>query len=56
MTISFPDLKEVIKIYERKGVRGPLLKKKEAEAVEDRVSISEEARKKLAESQFYKGE
>ncbi len=53
MTINFPDVKEVIRIYERKGVRGPLSKREEIS--QDRVSISEEARKKLAEIRSQKG-
>jgi len=56
MSINFPDLKEVIKIYERKGLKSPLLRKKEVERSEDRVSISEEARRKLAEIQSREGE
>jgi len=45
MTINFPDLKEVIKIYNRKGAKRPLLTAEKAEKTRDKITISEEARK-----------
>ncbi|OAQ21452.1 hypothetical protein TDIS_0673 [Thermosulfurimonas dismutans] len=45
MTINFPDLKEVIKIYNRKGAKRPLLTAEKTEKTRDKITISEEARK-----------
>ncbi len=49
MTVNFPDLKEVIKIYSRKGARRPLLELERGEPSRDKVTISEEARRKALE-------
>jgi len=45
MTIHFPDLTEVIKIYDRKGAKSPLAGLERPERREDKVTISEEARR-----------
>ena len=45
MTIHFPDLKDVIKIYHRKGAKSPLAGLEKPERREGKVIISEEARR-----------